>query len=100
MNKRVMRNPQKWIGKKIPRDMEYDWKEHDKCDDCQCLWFVYGENGNQGLHQLLDPRSEQDFELQEKLGIEEAQSFCPTCLEAIENEADEIDRNWRERHGY
>jgi len=90
----TMRNPEKWIGKRVEHLV---WEQHmahyDICDDCQ----QFNEASN--LHALLYPQSAQDWKLQEALGVEEAQGFCPDCLAAIEAEADEIDEQWRQRHG-
>lgn len=90
-----MRNPEAWYGKKAPSNLEWEphWKVIDKCDDCQC--FARPED----LHPLFYPQSEADWGLQETLHVEEAQSFCPACLAAIEREADKVDPEWRKRHG-
>ena len=93
--KRQMRDPEKWIGKKIKnlRWLHF-WRVIDRCDDCQCFFWV------NDLHPLLFPVTEEDFALQQRLHVEEAQSFCPDCLAVIEMEADKVDPQWAERHGY
>lgn len=94
--KRRMRQPELWIGRRIPTDLDYEysmwiWMEYDKCDDCQCF---YSWND---LHALLWPMSEADWKLQERVHVEEAESFCPACLRQIKMEADAVDPEWRER---
>lgn len=93
MTARVMRNPEKWIGKKAQSEMR--WEQHcdiiDKCDDCQK--FARADE----LHSLLCPLSDADFELQDAVGTEDAETYCPECLEWFENRADEIDPEWRAR---
>lgn len=95
-----IRNPEKWIGKPINK-MEYlHLRDYDKCDDCQCLWWAdtnHGGNGRDGLHPFIWPQSDADYKLQKALGVEEAMSYCPSCLSQIEKEADAIDPGWRER---
>lgn len=90
-----MRNPAKWIGKTCPSNLK--WSHHlgtiDKCDDCQRLFAT------DDLHALLYPISPDDFNLQRSLRIEEAQGFCPDCLELLERDADSVDPDWRRRHG-
>ena len=89
-----IRNPEKWYGKQAPNiEWEHLWRSIDQCNNCQCL--EHPDN----LHSLLYPASETDFALQEAVSVEEAQSFCPTCLEQIEIAADAFDPAWRKRHG-
>ena len=90
-----VQNPEAWYGKRLPKGMEWEhvWRMIDKCDDCQKMYHP------NNLHSLLYPVTEADFILQKALHIEEAQSFCPDCLAAIEKEADAIDPEWRKRHG-
>lgn len=92
--KRKMRNPDLWIGRRIPHDMDANhlW-DFSTCDNCGGFYRA------DDLHALLWPESAADWLLQELVGVEEAQGFCPDCLEAIQEEADEIDSEWRERHG-
>ena len=98
--KRKMRNPEAWIGKRLPWDMDMDehWNHYDKCDDCQCVWWVIDQAHTPGLHEFIYPMCEADWVLQDKLHVEEAETFCPYCIEQIQEEADKIDPNWRERH--
>ena len=91
---RKMQNPEKWIGQKEPTDLEWGhhWWVISICDNCRCFYHP------NDLHSLLYPYDEADQALEDALGVEEAQSFCPACLEEIEAKADEIDPGWRKRH--
>jgi len=91
---RKMQNPEKWIGRREPANLEWEhhWWAISKCDNCQCFYRP------DDLYALLSPQSETDWVLQEMIGVEEAQSFCPACLSEIEAKADEIDPDWRVRH--
>lgn len=93
--KRMMRNPELWIGRRIPSDMSddhlWDW---GVCDDCQRFYHL------DQMHALLWPISEADWLLQKAVGVEEAQSFCADCLAEIQADADKVDPEWRKRHGY
>lgn len=100
-HKRQMRNPEKWIGKLVPGDMELvqtigNGRElimYDTCDNCQAFHRL------NNLHALLWPMSEADWKLQKALHVEEAQGFCPDCLGWFETEADKLDPEWRMRQG-
>lgn len=95
VKKRIMRNPELWIGRRIPSDIDDDrWWDYGTCDDCGRFYHL------DGMHALLWPMSEADWLLQKAVGVEEAMSFCPDCLAQIQEDADEIDPEWRVRHGY
>ena len=90
-----MQNPEAWIGKRIPRNIDANQidLEYDFCDNCQKLYRATE------LHALLYPQTKADWGLQQKLHVEEAQGFCPDCLNEIEMAADKIDPNWHKRTG-
>jgi hypothetical protein len=94
MTKKTMRNPDNWIGKRV---RHLDWSEFEwdygKCDDCQCFYRL------EDLWGFLYPTSDEDFDLQDALHIEEAESFCEACTGQLERDADQIDPDWRKRHG-
>lgn len=93
--KRMMRNPNLWIGRRISSNIDDDrWWDYGTCDDCQRFYHL------DDMHALLWPMSEADWLLQEAVGVEEAMSFCADCLIEIQAEADTIDPQWRVRHGY
>lgn len=94
---RRMRSPEKWVGRRIPIDLDIEhdssiWWNFGVCDDCRCFHLA------DDLHALLYPASDEDWELQEALHVEEAESFCPACLRELEEEADKLDPEWRKRH--
>jgi len=90
---RKMRNPNRWYGKRMPRNLvwEHLWRLIDVCDNCRRFCPPTD------LHSLLWPECEADMRLQEVLGVEEALSYCPGCLAELEAEADKIDLVWRKR---
>lgn len=92
---RKMKNPKRWIGRKAPRDLDWEehWTEIDVCDNCRV--FHHPDD----LASFLYPMCDADFDLQDALHIEEAQSFCPACLEELARDADKIDPDWSRRHG-
>lgn len=94
---RKMRNPEAWVGKTLPKNLDcssifHGVAKYDLCDNCQRLFRV------DDLHALVQPICESDWAIQEACRVEEAMGFCPDCLEEIEDQADRIDPEWRNKH--
>ncbi len=89
---RKMQNPEKWIGKAAPHNLEYLHHDVMVCGDCQT--FDWGMQ----MQSFCYPNSQADLDLQKKLGVEEALVYCLDCLETIDAEADRVDPGWRNRH--
>lgn len=91
---RSIRNPESWIGKRIPHNYDIHTMpiDYDQCDCCG-HWFKADD-----LHNIMYPVCDADWLLFKALYIEEAQGFCPTCLTLIEREAEKIDPDWFDKH--
>jgi hypothetical protein len=91
---KIIRNPEKWIGKRTPKNYDDSAMQLDycTCDHCR-RWYKWDD-----LHNLLYPVSSYDTWLQKQLHIEEAEGYCPECLTRLECEAEKIDADWLAHH--
>ena len=90
---RAMQNPQSWIGKVIPADIDPESINMHFCECDRCNKAFANIHDLQGL---MSPEWNQRWawELLRGLGYDAAEMFCDDCYAELDRQAEKIIPNW------